>query len=204
MTADEVITEIRSLASDMAIRGACPGEVSPSLQYRITDFLLRAGVPFDPWKEHRDYLTKGGTAIVDGKEVSCRVHKTVIDDTAGELCREIAQGLMLAKWESLPQCSGWTADRAEQALQESVARLPDLCDRLAALTGLNIPAKPARRGARTPDVRKRELIREAITSGKSSQKGIQAYVADKLGSADEKVSPKMISEVKRALQKVVD
>ena len=153
MTAEEIIAEVRLLASDMAIRGACPGEVSPSLQYRITDFLHRAGIPFAPWLDHRKYLTKTRTAICDGKEVPCQVHKAVVDDTAGEVCREIVQSLLLAKWDKLPASKDWTADRAEQAIRDAVTRLPELCDKLEATKSRDDePPKPpaAPKGEGTP------------------------------------------------------
>lgn len=153
MTAEEIIAEVRLLVSDMAIRGACPGEVSPSLKYRITDFLHRAGTPFAPWRDHRKYLTKTRTAICDGKEVPCQVHKAVVDDTAGELCREIAQCLMVSKWMLLPESKDWTADRAELAIKDAVARLPELCDKLEATkTRDDEPPKPpaAPKGEGTP------------------------------------------------------
>jgi hypothetical protein len=57
----------------------------------------------------------------------------------------------------------------------------------------DIPEK----GKRGPDLRIRKLIDEAIQSGKTDEKSIQAYVQDVTGEKDRKVHRRTISEVRK-------
>jgi hypothetical protein len=136
MKKSEILSEVRSIAEAMAIPRLHPGEVSPSLKYRVTDFQLRAGVPFKPWQKGRQYLTKPGTIVLNGQPVTTLVHRAVVDDIGAELCREISARLSVVHWQLLregevvPEYRDWTPDRAEQALREAAAILPTLCDQL--------------------------------------------------------------------------
>jgi len=131
MTADELFVELRSIIRDLGIRGSVPGEISGSLTYRIRDFMGRAGVPFEPWRGSRQYLSKRGYAIFNGSPGELDVHLAVVDDTNGELCREIAQSLLLVSgWNLLPAYETWTPDRAELEIQKAITRMTLLCDAL--------------------------------------------------------------------------
>jgi len=91
----------------------------------------RAGVPFEPWRGSRQYLSKRGYAIFNGTPGELDVHLAVVDDTNGELCREIAQSLLLVSgWNLLPAYETWTPDRAELEIQKAITRMTLLCDAL--------------------------------------------------------------------------
>jgi hypothetical protein len=154
MTAEETIAEVRSIAEAMAIRGAHPGAVSSSVQYRAKEFLY--GCPFAPWfSKGRRNLTTTGTAIYNGQPATVPVVKelggiaAVIDDTAAEICKAITDHLMVANWTQLVECEttpeyrDWTPETAEAAIRTAAKELPELCDKLAQATGLAVVNAPA-------------------------------------------------------------
>jgi|GEM_PF-4220374 len=157
MTADEIVAEIRSIALELKFYRPYPGEVLPATKQRVSDFLLRAGVPFGPWSRDREILTSARPVIVNGAWVEMQVHtsktKGIRDSEAGKLCACIAAGiLLLTEWQLLSQCKHWTADQAEQQLREAFKTLPDLCDELATLTqGLLATKAPLDSGTRVAD-----------------------------------------------------
>ena len=74
---------------------------------------------------------------------------------------------------------------------EQLRHAIDLLDQLLKGQQATVPAN-----RRQPDARKRELILEALDTGKTLNKHIQLYVSTQLGT-DEKVSKKMIAEVRK-------
>lgn len=70
------------------------------------------------------------------------------------------------------------------------------CDVYSEVSGLR-PAAPERRSGRQRDEQKRKLIGQAMDEGIRPLKQIQLYVAEKLNTGLERVSRKMISEVRK-------
>ncbi|MBX3420529.1 MAG: hypothetical protein KF752_03130 [Pirellulaceae bacterium] len=136
MTEQEIISEVRSIAKAMAIPRVLSGVVSLSLKYRVRQLLIKAGVPFGPWSDGRQYLTKPGTIMFNGSPVATQVHRAVVDDYAVELCNAIVQHLQLVDWDllsaAIPEYSNWTPEQAEEALSHAANVLPKLVDELEA------------------------------------------------------------------------
>ncbi len=136
MNSNEIIKAVREIAADMSIRGSAPGVVSESLRSRALDLLVKAGVPFGPWRDGRTIHQKQGVAIVNNREQPFMVHKSTHDTSEVEIVNAIASWLLVVvNWKALSfgmveGYQGWDAERAEQAIVEGSKVIPELCDRL--------------------------------------------------------------------------
>lgn len=141
---DDII-ETRFIAELLKSPRAKPGELLPNVDTRIRDFVFRVPHPFIESLSEREYLTKPGTALLNGEEVTIPVADGIRGTAASDLATAIIHHLTSTQWHRLPDYRDWSPFQAEAAIRKAAEELPKLCDRLEKLLSED------RQGEESPD-----------------------------------------------------